>query len=196
MCVCVGWAAGTSLCPTGLACRQLCSLCKSVAMAFCHLYWNARALQWTWTPGRPQCTHICLHRSPVEYLCLPSHLLVNNLFCVVSLQHGNIIPQSSNFTPWISNVFHPTEVSVPDNCRELGGLVFKCCLFSITTFFPWALWELIWHQWAFITIQSLLTVSWEAPLCSSCWRLSLWIFVILLWSYYKSFWIKACDEKA
>lgn len=61
-------------------------------------------------------------------------------------------------------------------------------------FSPWALRELIWHQWAFITIHTLLTVSREAPVCPSCRKLSLWIFVILLWSDYKSFWVTASDK--
>lgn len=33
------------------------------------------------------------------------------------------------------NVFHPAEVSVPNVCRELLGLAFRCCLYSIVNFF-------------------------------------------------------------
>lgn len=34
------------------------------------------------------------------------------------------------------NVFHPGEVSMPNVCRELVGLAFRCCLYSIMIFFP------------------------------------------------------------
>lgn len=33
------------------------------------------------------------------------------------------------------NVFHPVKASMPNECRELGGLAFKCYLFSIRVFF-------------------------------------------------------------
>lgn len=53
---------GAGLCPSGLAGGRLCSVCKSVAVAFCRPWWNVGAVQRTWTPGMLQCVGVCVRR--------------------------------------------------------------------------------------------------------------------------------------
>lgn len=153
---CEGGAAG--LCPSGLACGRLCSVCKCVAVVFCRPWWNVGAVRRTWTPGMLQCTHMTYCNTS----SLTSLLTTCTVYCFCSkatLLTLQTLPPGC-FSPRL-----PQNCPCQKNAVQQGSWwasVQMLLIFNYDSFFHRAFWELIWHQRAFITSHSLLLV---CPCC-------------------------------
>lgn len=85
--------------------------------------------------GAPQHTHTYSYTHPLcKFPASPVASLLTTCSVLFLCSMETLFLTLQTLLPGC-NAFHPVEVSMPNECRELGWLAFKCYLFSIMFFF-------------------------------------------------------------